>query len=249
MRRVDGAGVRAVGFEDTRWSLVLRAGSNSEEAAEAMASLCQQYWPPLYSFLRARGYSQEDASDVLQGFFLKVIEKDTMARARPELGRFRTFLLTALTRYAANDYARQTAIKRGGRTTFVRLDVEDAERLHRRIPGSAQTPEGVFERQWAHGILSQAIERLRETYKVADNEQLFAELHPNLATPGEASSYRESAERLGMSEGAVRVAVHRMKGKFRDAISEVVSETVASPEDVDDEIRYLIEVLGRGNHV
>ncbi len=232
-------------FDDTRWSLVLRAGTQGDDAREALASLCQLYWPPLYSFLRLRGKSKEDASDILQGFFLTLIEKDFVSKARPEIGRFRTFLLTALTRYAANEYAKQTAIKRGGRVKFVRIDGDEAEDLHQRIPARTQTPEEIFERQWAHAILQQAMTNLEQSYARLGKKELFRELRIVLAASEESLDYEKLSQRLSMKEGALRVAVHRLKSRYRHELEKVVKETVTSPGDAADELRYLVEVLGR----
>lgn len=232
-------------FDDTRWSLVLRAGSNSDESREALAALCQGYWPPLYSFLRMRGYSKDDASDVLQSFFLALIEKDFVSRARPEVGRFRTFLLTALTRFAANDYAKQTALKRGGGIGFVRLDGDSAEDLHQRIAYKSWTPEELYERQWAITILDQAMVVVETSYTQAGKGELFMALRPALASPADSTDYSGLSKKLGMTEGALRVAVHRLKARYRKALSAVIRETVHTADDEADELRHLIEVLGR----
>lgn len=232
-------------FDETRWSIVRRAGSHATGAREALEALCRQYWPPLYSFLRARGHAEEDARDLLQGFFLAILEKDFISRARPEAGRFRTFLLTGLIHYASNDYAKQRAIKRGGHITFVYIDGAEAENHHQRIPSTTGTPEELYERQWAHGILEGAIERLGKTYKDSGKGRLFLELCPALASPETATDYQGVAERLGMTQGAVRVAAHRMKARYRESLSQTVAETLDSPADIEDEIRYLIHVLSR----
>jgi len=232
-------------FEDTRWSLVIRAGAQGDGAREALSALCQVYWPPLYSFLRLRGYSKEDASDVLQGFFLALIEKDFVSKARPEIGRFRTFILTALTRYAANEHAKQTAIKRGGRVTFVRIDGEEAEDLHQRIPSRSRTPEEVYERQWALAILQQGMNKLEQYYQRSGKHALFCELRSVLASTADSLDYQALCGRLSMTEGALRVAVHRLKQRYREALTSVIQETVASPDDAADELQYLIEVLAR----
>lgn len=237
----------AMAFDDTRWSLVLRAGSQGDGARQALESLCQQYWPPLYSFLRARGYSKEDASDLVQGFFLAVIEKDIVKLADPRIGRFRTFLLTVLTRHVSNEDAKRRAIKRGGKTSFVTFDSESAEMRHQRVLLTNFTPEEIYERQWAMNVLQQAMDRLSEEFGGSKRERLFEDLRATLIATDDASPYAEIAQRLGMSEGAVRVAAHRMKRRYREALSDIVAETVASPDDVQDEIRYLITVLSRGS--
>ena len=230
-------------FDETHWSLVMKAGAQGDGAQEAMASLYQSYWPPLYSFLRARGYSKDDASDLLQGFFLVSIEKNYIQVASPEAGRFRTFLLTALIRYVSNNTAKNHAQKRGGGIVHVRIDADDAESMHARIPSSMRSPEEVFERQWAMGILDRALDDLGRDYRESGRGPLFEALRPFLAVTGADSDYEQMAERLGMTLGALRVATHRLRERYRKAITAIVAETVATPEDVDDELRYLINAL------
>lgn len=233
-------------FEDTRWSLVHRAASDGDGAQEALASLCQTYWPPLYSFLRARGYPKEDASDLLQGFFLVLIEKNFIQIARPEAGRFRSFLLTALVRYVSNDSAKNRALKRGGGALHVRIDADEAELLHDRIPAAQRTPEEVFERQWALGILERALDELGQAYRKADKGALFEHLSPVLAgAAGGDADYQSIAEMLGMTPGAVRVAVHRLRQRYRQSIRRIVAGTVATEAQVDEELAHLIEILSR----
>lgn len=230
-------------FEETRWSLVHRAASDGVESREALAALCQTYWPPLYSFLRARGHSKENASDLLQGFFLVLIEKNFIQIARPEMGRFRSFLLTALVRYVSNDMAKNRALKRGGGVVHVQIDADDAEALHERIPSGARTPEETFERQWALGILERALDDLGKSYGEAGKRALFEALRPLLAATGTDADYHKIAEQLHMTPGAVRVAVHRVRNRYRETIRKLVAETVASPDGIDDELKHLIEVL------
>lgn len=225
--------------------MVLQASAGTETSAEALADLCQTYWPPLYSFLRSRGYAPEDAQDLLQGFFLAFLEKDFVSRARPDAGRFRTFLLTALIRYISKDRAKDRAQKRGGAVPHVRIDADSAESLHQRIPATALSPEQLYERQWALNILERAMDELRARYEKEDKAALFKELSPLLASPDSEKNHRATAERLGMTEGAVRVAAHRLKARYRDIISGIVQETVASPDEIDDEIQYLFEALSR----
>lgn len=230
-------------FEETQWSLVHRAASNGAESREALAALCQSYWPPLYSFLRARGHSKENASDLLQGFFLVLIEKNFIQIARPEMGRFRSFLLTALVRYVSNDTAKNRALKRGGGVVHVQIDADDAEALHERIPSGTRTPEETFERQWALGILERALEELGKSYRDAGKPALFEVLKPHLAASGTESDYHQIAEQLQMTPGAVRVAMHRIRNRYRETIRTIVAATVANPDNIDDELKHLIEVL------
>jgi RNA polymerase sigma-70 factor (ECF subfamily) len=230
-------------FEETRWSMVIKAASQGDGAQEAMASLYKSYWPPLYSFLRARGYSKDDAGDLLQGFFLVSLEKNYIQVANPTAGRFRTFLLTALIRYVSNDAAKNRALKRGGGVSHVRIDADDAENLHQRIPASTRSPEEVFERQWAMGILDRALEELEQAYRESGRGPIFRELKRFLVAADTESESEQMAVRLGMTPGAIRVATHRLRERYRKAITEIIAETVATPEDVDDELRYLISAL------
>lgn len=233
-------------FEDTRWSLVHRAASAGDGAQEALASLCQAYWQPLYSFLRARGYSKDDASDLLQGFFLVLIEKNFIQVARPEAGRFRSFLLTALVRYVSNDSAKNRALKRGGGVLHIRIDADEAEMLHDRIPSGQGTPEEIFERQWALGILERALDELSRTYRDAHKEKLFEALSPVLANAGGPDvDYLAVCERLQMTPGAVRVAAHRLRQRYRDTIRKIVMETVSTEAQVDEELAHLVAILSR----
>jgi RNA polymerase sigma-70 factor (ECF subfamily) len=232
-------------FEETRWSLVLRAGALDDESRSALETLCGQYWPPLYSFLRAKGLKRDDAADVLQGFFAHVLEKNVIEHADPAIGRFRTYLLTVLTRFAANEYAKNKAVKRGGRVQLVPIDGAAAEALYSSVASGTSTPEEIYERKWAISVLNLALERLENAYRTAGKRELFDALKPTLIAGDELDSYAKTAERLDMSEGAVRVAVHRLKTRFRDALLEVVADTVESPDEVESEVQDLFAILGR----
>lgn len=235
----------SMAFEDTRWSLVLRAGVRDDGGKEALEALCKQYWAPLYSFLRAKGCRKEDAADLLQGFFVHVLEKELINRADPAIGRFRSYLLTVLTRYAANEHAKRSAQKRGGQIAFISIDGDGAEAIHSRIPLTSSSPQEIYERQWALNVLNQAVERLGASYRKAGKGELFDALRPVLVAGEEMALHEDIAARLQMKVGAVRVAAHRLRGRFREALVEVVAETVGSPDDVDAEIRELFEILGR----
>jgi len=229
-------------FDETRWSLVLRAASHGDGAQEALASLYQSYWPPLYSFLRARGHTKENAADLLQGFFLVSIEKNYFLAANPEAGRFRTFLLTALTRYVANDRARKDAQKRGGRIAHIRIDSDVAEGMHQRIPSNVGSPEQLFDRQWALGILARALETLENEYRKSGRGDVYDALRTFLVGAGAEPADPAMASSLGLTP-AMRVALHRLRNRYRKTIEEIIAETVAVPDDVDDELKYLIAVL------
>jgi len=232
-------------FDDTHWSLVLRAGKSDDGAREALETLCRQYWPPLYSFLRAKGYQKEQAEDILQGFFVHILERNAIDRADPEAGRFRTYLLTILSRFAGSEWARSRTLKRGGGIELISMDTDGVEAIQNRITVKSRTPEEIFEHQWAMNVLGQAMERLADYYGKSGKQHLFETLRPALVAGEERGAGADVGQALGMSTGAVRVAVHRLRARFRETLAEVVAETVGSPEDVQAELQSLFEILGR----
>ena len=233
-------------FATTRWSLVLAtADTNPDQAQSALADLCQLYWFPVYAFVRRAGHTHEDASDLTQAFFTRVIEKDTFAAARPERGRFRTFLLTAVRHFLSNEAAAAAALKRGGGRTVLSLEMDDGERRYLLEPADEQTPERLYEQGWALTVLDAAMERLRLLYPGERKEQVFSVLRPLLTR--DATSYAEAAASLDMTENNLRVALHRMRKQFGTCVREVIRETVERPEDVDDELRYLLVIVARND--
>jgi len=226
-------------FETTQWTLVVAAGdSQHPDSRAALSDLCQSYWYPLYAYLRRRGYSQEDAEDLVQGFFTQLLDKGYLKAADKERGRFRSFLLTAMKNYAANEWDRKKAQKRGGATTTLSLDFETAEGRYHIEPADERTPEQEFDRGWATAQLEQVLDRLR-TDAGQGGEERFELLQGFLTGEGEEIRYQDVAERLGMTEGAVKVAVHRLRQRFGTVLREEVSRTLSDPTDVDDEIRHL----------
>jgi RNA polymerase sigma factor (sigma-70 family) len=224
--------------------MVNAAGHPSDpRAASALAELCQIYWPPLYGYLRGRGYDAEKAQDLTQGFFARFLEKQSVGAADPARGRFRAFLLTALKRYAINEHERETAAQRGGRHVHVTLDFEDAERMYALERRDEDTPERVFDRKWAAITLDRALRRVHEEFdrdaKGAEAEALL----PYLTETSELPAYKEVGARLGLSEGAVKVAVHRLRQRFGVALRLEVGETVMRSEDVEDEMRELLRAI------
>jgi RNA polymerase sigma factor (sigma-70 family) len=231
-------------FATTRWSIVLGAGGQVSrvDARAALASLCEMYWPPLYAYLRRSGSSRADAEDLVQGLFSELLARDDFAQVRPERGRFRSFLLASLKHYQANERDKQRAQKRGGNRAILSLDVASAEDRYVIEPADHRTPESVFDRSWALAVLKQAQARLRDSYRAAGKSNRYDALSPYLA--GEhAESYRDAAAALGMTESAVKVAVHRMRREFRDLIRQEIAQTVASPDEIDDEVRALFDAL------
>lgn len=220
-------------------------GHHKDGACEALTTLCETYWYPLYAFLRGRGHGPADAEDLTQAFFAMLFEKQVLRHADPARGRFRSFLLTALQNFAANVHARDTAAKRGGGARFLPLDFQDAEGRFVLDPASAESPERSFDRRWALTLLDRAMTRLQDESLQRNKQQHFAALKPHLAGDEPQLSYAETAAVLGMSEGAVKVAVHRLRRRFRDIVREEIAQTVPSPDEIEDELRYLWAAVAR----
>lgn len=227
-------------FPTTRLSMVRAAASpglRDTRSQAALADLYRLYWPPLYAFVRRMGYDHDHAEDLTQGFITRMIEKNALQFFHKERGRFRTFLLASLKHYLANERAASRALKRGGELASVPLD--DAGPVR-----DDWTPEKVFERRWAVELLQRTMGRLREEYTHSSNGLQFERLRTHLAGDAERVPYREMARDLGMTEGAVKVAMHRMRQRFHEALREEVAQTVTHPEEVGDEIRYLLAAIG-----
>ena len=232
-------------FTTTRWTLVLAAKNRDDPAgSDAFARLCDRYYEPLYTYLRRRGQTAEDAQDLIQGFVARLIEKDVLRHADPSRGKFRAFLLTALKHYAANEHARATADKRGGNQPSQPLDLEAAEGRYRHELRDDLTPERLYDRRWALAVLERALAALRAEYRGNGREAFLDAVQGNLTGEGGRAPHREIAERFGMTESSVRVTVHRMRLRYRDLVRAEVAETVESEEAVDEELRYLLSALG-----
>jgi len=234
-------------FATTRWSVVIAAGADtsSSDADEALATLCETYWFPLYGYLRNRGHGAEDAQDLTQAFFARLLEKHSISQADPARGRFRSFLLASLKHFAANERERSSAGKRGGGIPAISLGVADAEGRYQLEASSNETPERIFDRRWASTLLARALTRLESDTSEGGRRQLFEALRIYLTGDQPELTYAETAARLGMSEGAIKVAVHRLRRKFRDLVRDEIAQTVAAPEDIDDELRHLWSAVGR----
>lgn len=234
------------GFETTRWSTVLAASSQSTgRAPEALATLCQTYWYPLYTYLRRRGHNTEDAEDLTQGFFTHLFEKGTLRAADPERGRFRSFLLASLQHYVSNERARARTEKRGGSTVFLPLQLDNAEGRYSREPPDERTPETLFDQRWALTVLDRVTATLRDEFRRRGKEAVLDGLKDHLIGDAERLSYREVGARLGLSEVAARVAVCRLRWRFGELLRRQIGETVANPQDIEDEIRYLMRAVAR----
>ena len=234
-------------FLPTRWSVVLSAGDpNSLHATTALETLCRAYWYPLYAYVRQRGHSPEDAQDLTQEFFARLLEHNWIAHADRHKGRFRSFLLMAMKRFLAKEWAKVKTLKRGGHVRRVPLQLDTAETRYIREPADTRTPEQVFEKQWALTLLEYVLNRLREDYARDGKGGLFERLEPCLIGSREAQPYAALADRLGMTEGAVKMAVCRMRKRYRECLKEEIGQTVASPAEMDEELRHLFRVLDRG---
>lgn len=219
-------------------------GQDSAEARLALGTLCELYWPPLYSFLRRSGCDAHEAEDVLQGYFARLIEKGDLAEVAPEKGRLRSFMLATLKHYLANERGKARALKRGGGRRLASLDVGDAESAYRRQAVNDLSADHLFERHWALSLLERVRDRLREEYASSGKSQRFELLEPLLN--GEASTrYGEIARQLNLSENGVKVAAHRLRNRFRELLRHEIAQTVESDEQINQEIRTLFEVLRR----
>jgi RNA polymerase sigma-70 factor (ECF subfamily) len=231
-------------FDTTQWSLVLSAGERQDATAEAaLAVLCERYWYPLYAFVRRRGYDAHQAQDLTQAFFVRLLEKNTLAAASPEQGRFRSFLLTALKHFLANEWDREHTQKRGGDRQRLALDYAAGESRWSFEPADLLTPERLFERQWALTLLDTVIARLQDELVQAGKGRQFELLKGTLLGERAAGAYTAAAAELHMSEEAVRQAAHRLRKRFRELLRAEVAQTVAGPGEVDEEIQSLFAAL------
>lgn len=231
-------------FATTQWTLVLAAGRRgSAEAEVALARLCALYWYPVFAFVRRRGHSVEEAEDLTQSFFTRLIEKEDFAVADRDRGRFRTFLLTACQHFLLNEHDRSMALKRGGGRTAIPIDLAAAEERYQRSLGHSETPERLYHRQWCLALLESVLDTVHDEYRAAGNERLFQRLRGYLTMDDTTGTHAEAASDLGMTPAAVKVAVHRLRRRYRDALRRVVAESVDSEEDIEDEIRDLMKTV------
>lgn len=236
---------RPVGwFATTRWTLVLTAGeATSPESSAALEQLCQLYWYPLFAFARRRGYSASDAQDLTQEFFARLVAKDFLRHVAREKGRFRSFLLAAMKNLMANEFDRERTLKRGGAQTFVSIDLVAAEDRFAQETPSALAPEALFDREWALRVLDQALAKLESEFTGTLRQRQFDRLKPYLSAEANAAGCEAVAADLGMTGHAVAMAVSRLRARYRSLVRAQIADTVATPHDVDDEMRYLVELL------
>jgi RNA polymerase sigma factor (sigma-70 family) len=233
-------------FATTHWSMVVSAGkSDSAVADSALERLCRAYWYPIYSFVRRRGYDAHQAQDLTQGFFARFLEKNYVAQADAAKGRFRTFLLNCVQNYLANEWDRQKAQKRGGGAQILSLDEQAADERFRHELAADATPERAFEERWVEAVLETVLHRLKAEFEAAGKGDQFELLKVYLVDDKGAVSFAEMASRTGTTEAAIKGVVRRMRQRYREIFREEIASTVAGPAEVDEEIRYLISVLGR----
>jgi RNA polymerase sigma factor (sigma-70 family) len=231
-------------FPSTRWSLVVAAAhQGTPDGSEALASICSAYWYPLYAFVRRSGRDPASSEDLTQAYFTRLLEKQWLRQFQPERGRLRTFLLVSLKHFINNEWAHDHAQKRGGLSTPVPLDRDSAEEHYRREPADPLTPERIFERRWALTVVDHAMARLRQHCLASGKGEQFERLQSVLTGDAGPDSYRLLSEELGMSEGAVRVAIHRLRRRFASLVREEIAQTVSNPSEVEGELRYLTAVL------
>jgi RNA polymerase sigma-70 factor (ECF subfamily) len=237
----------ASGFATTHWSIVLAARDPaSPQAQEAIAALSRTYWYPLYVFIRRQGHSADEAQDLTQEFFARLLEKNTFGAADQSRGRFRSFLLAACKHFLANEHDRARAKKRGGDRLLLAIDFGDAESRYNLEPSHDLTADRLFERRWAISLLEEVLRRLRHELSGKGKDELFESLRPYLIGDPSPATYAQAAATLGMTEGAMRVAVHRLRLRYRELLREAIAQTLetTSPQEVEEEIRLLFKALG-----
>jgi RNA polymerase sigma factor (sigma-70 family) len=232
-------------FLSTHWSVVLAAGdSQAPQTSQALEKLCRAYWYPLYAHVRRQGFDAHEAQDLTQAFFAFVLEKRALSKVDPAKGKFRSFLLASLNNFLNNERDKARRLKRGGGAEIISLDAEPAEQRYLAEPVHGETPERIFERRWAHAVVEQVTRNLLEEFTAAGLAQRYEVLRDFLVGEPRDGSYEDAAGRLGMSVSAVTSAIYRARQRFRELFRAEIANTVATPEEIDDEIRYLLSALG-----
>ena len=226
--------------------MVLAAGENpSPGSSAALERLCRTYWQPLYAYARRLGHRPEEAQDLVQAFFARLLEKRFLETADPQRGKFRSYLLSAFKHFVANEWRRENTIKRGGRAVITSIELEQAEDAYRREPADSLTPQDVYEKRWVLSLLENVFAQIRREYAGQEKQRLFDSIKGQLTGDAAGCTYQEMADRLGMTEGAIKVAVHRLRKRFKEALVAEVADTVASPEQVEEEIGYMLQLMSR----
>ncbi len=240
----EGAGTQVGLFATTHWSVVLAAGpQDTLQSAAAREKLCRAYWYPLYAYVRRRGYGLEDAQDLTQEFFARFLSGESLSRADQRRGRFRSYLLGAFNHFLSDEWDRSHRIKRGGQVCQIPLDAASGEARYALEPADERSPDRLFERRWALALLDGVWRQLQQEYEVAGKGEIFARLNCFLTGGVEDESYRLKAGELQMTEGAARVAVHRLRQRYGELFRQAVADTVEGPEELADEMRHLVAVL------
>jgi DNA-directed RNA polymerase specialized sigma24 family protein len=232
-------------FPTTSWTLISAAGRDSSGSADALGTLCSAYWLPVYAFIRRKGYAREEAEDLSQAFFTRVLEHGTLVEARRERGKFRSFLLASVSNFLANEWDRRQAQKRGGACTTLSFDFEIGEEQYHREPFHELTPEAVFERQWAMALLDRVLRRQHDEYARRGKAAQFDLLKAFLTGDQDRGAYHDVAAKLDMSDTALRTAVHRLRGRYAELLREEIAATIVDPAEVEGEIRFLLAALER----
>ena len=218
-------------------------GTDSPRAYAALETLCTNYWYPLYAYVRRQGHGQHDAQDLTQAFFARLLEKNYLADVQREKGRFRSFLLASLKHFLANEWDRERALKRGGGRKLIALDDDSAESRYRLEPKDDLSADKIYERRWALTLLDKVLNTLRAEYEQGGKAEAFEILKPYLSAGRTSVSYAHAAEKLGMNEGAVKVAVHRLRKRYRELLRAEIAQTVSTASEIEAEIRYLFAAL------
>ena len=238
---------RGRAFVTTHWSVVLTAGrSDTTHARDALEKLCRTYWPPIYAFVRRQGHGPHDAQDLTQEFFARLLEKNYLGDVDRAKGRFRSFLLASVKHFLSNEWDKANAKKRGGGRSFIPIDARTAESQYGLELAHELTAERIFERRWALTLLDQVLSKLRHEYHSDGKVRLFEELKSTLTGASRSVPYVEIAARLRQSKGAVKVAVHRLRSRYRELLRAEIANTVAGPDEVENEIRNLFAALSAG---
>ena len=241
------SGADGAQFSTTHWSVVLTAGKTDvPQAAHALEKLCRTYWYPLYAYVRRRGYGSEDAQDLTQGFFARLLDQNYPAQADRAKGKFRSFLLLTLNHFLSDERERAVARKRGGGQTLISLDDSEAEeRYGLEIADERLSPEKLFERRWAEAILGQALDRLRGEYASEEEGKVYSVLKAFEPGEQETLTYEQAAARLGVTESAVKAMIYRLRKRHRELVREQIAQTVSTAAEVDEELRHLLAVISQ----
>jgi RNA polymerase sigma-70 factor (ECF subfamily) len=232
-------------FPTTSWTMISAAGGVDNGSAQALNDLCTAYWSPVYAFIRMKGHSREEAEELTQEFFARILEHGGLTAADRQRGKFRSFLLASVSNFLANQWDRATALKRGAGVPALSLDFPLGEERFNREPCDGLTPEALFERQWALTLLGRVLDRLQEEHSRQGQGPLFTRMQGFLTGDQERGSYESLALDLKMSAGAARTAVHRLRRHYAELVREEIAALVGDPNEVEGEIRYLLDALGR----